>query len=54
MDQTLDPLKLAEQMQNLNAGNLSFITIPWDGFATTSVGGVVVVHPAQCVRASRR
>jgi LCP family protein required for cell wall assembly len=47
MDQTLDPLKLAEQMQNLNAGNLSFITIPWDGFATTSVGGVVVVHPAQ-------
>ena len=47
MDQTLDPLKLAEQMQNLTAGNLSFITIPWDGFANTSVGGVVVVHPAQ-------
>jgi LCP family protein required for cell wall assembly len=47
MDQTLDPLKLAEQMQNLTAGNLSFTTIPWDGFANTAVGSVVVVHPAQ-------
>jgi LCP family protein required for cell wall assembly len=47
MDQTLNPLKLAEQMQNLTAGNLSFTTIPWDGFADTSVGSVVVVHPAE-------
>jgi anionic cell wall polymer biosynthesis LytR-Cps2A-Psr (LCP) family protein len=47
MDQSLDPLKLAEQMQNLTAGNLSITTIPTDGFADEDVGNVVVVHPAQ-------
>jgi LCP family protein required for cell wall assembly len=47
MDKTLDPLKLAEQMQNLSAGNLIFTTIPTDGFATEDVGSVVVVHPSQ-------
>ena len=47
MDQSLDPLKLAEQMQNLTAGKLSFSTIPTDGFANEDVGSVVVVHPAQ-------
>jgi LCP family protein required for cell wall assembly len=46
MDKTLDPLKLAEQLQNLSAGNLAFTTIPTDGFADTDVGSVVVVHPA--------
>ena len=46
MDKTLDPLKLAEQLQNLSAGNLTFTTIPTDGFATEDVGSVVVVHPA--------
>jgi LCP family protein required for cell wall assembly len=47
MDDTLDPLKLAAQMQDLTAGNLSFTTIPTDGFANEDVGSVVVVHPAQ-------
>jgi LCP family protein required for cell wall assembly len=48
MDETLKPLNLAEQMQNLTAGNLSFLTIPTDGFDDdTPVGSVVVVHPAQ-------
>jgi LCP family protein required for cell wall assembly len=47
MDQTLDPLKLAEQMQNLTAGNVRFATIPTQGFATEgSVGDVVVVDTA--------
>jgi LCP family protein required for cell wall assembly len=46
MDKSLDPLKLAEQMQNLSAGNLAFTTIPTDGFASEDVGSVVVVHPA--------
>lgn len=47
MDDNLNPLQLAEQMQNLTAGNLSFSTIPTDGFANEDVGSVVVVHPAQ-------
>ncbi len=47
MDDSLDPLKLAEQMQNLTAGNLTFTTIPTDGFADTDAGSVVVVNPAQ-------
>jgi LCP family protein required for cell wall assembly len=47
MDQPLDPLKLAEQMQELTAGNLSFVTIPTDGFHTyPGAGSTVVVHPA--------
>jgi anionic cell wall polymer biosynthesis LytR-Cps2A-Psr (LCP) family protein len=48
MDQTLDPLTLAEQMQDLTASNLTFTTIPWDGFDnTTPVGAVVLVNPTQ-------
>ena len=48
MDQSLDPLKLAEQMQALTAGNLSFSTIPTDGFADVpGVGSTVVVNPAE-------
>jgi LCP family protein required for cell wall assembly len=52
MDEHLDPLTLAEQMQDLTAGNLSFTTIPTDGFHTyDGVGSTVVVHPDQ-VRAA--
>jgi LCP family protein required for cell wall assembly len=47
LDETLDPLVLAEQMQKLTAGNLAFTTIPTDGFADTEAGSVVVVHPDQ-------
>ena len=48
MDQSLDPLKLAEQMQALTAGNLSFSTIPTDGFADVSgVGSTVTVNPTE-------
>jgi LCP family protein required for cell wall assembly len=48
MDKTLDPLKLAEQMQSLTAGNLSFSTIPTDGFADVDgVGSTVVVNPTE-------
>ena len=48
MDQSLDPLKLAEQMQALTAGNLSFSTIPTDGFADVSgVGSTVIVNPTE-------
>jgi len=39
----LDPLKLARQMQNLQAGNVKFTTIPTKGFADTDAGNVVVV-----------
>ena len=46
LDKTLDPLKLAEQLQNLSAGNLTFTTIPTHGSHTDDVGSVVVVHPA--------
>jgi hypothetical protein len=46
MDPGLDPLKLARQMQNLQAGNFSFTTIPTKGFADTPVGNVVVVDTA--------
>jgi LCP family protein required for cell wall assembly len=48
MDQSLDPLKLAEQMQALTAGNLTFSTIPTDGFADVSgVGSTVTVNPTE-------
>jgi LCP family protein required for cell wall assembly len=48
MDQSLDPLKLAEQMQSLTAGNLSFSTIPTDGFADVAgVGSTVTVNPTE-------
>ena len=47
MDQSLDPLKLAQQMQNLSAGNVSFTTIPTLGDNPNSpVGDVVVVNTA--------
>jgi LCP family protein required for cell wall assembly len=47
MDQSLDPLKLARQMQNLQAGNVRFATIPTKGFDdNTPVGSVVVVDTA--------
>jgi LCP family protein required for cell wall assembly len=47
VDSTLDPLKLAQQMQNLTAGNVKFTTIPTNGFATEgNVGSVVVVDTA--------
>jgi LCP family protein required for cell wall assembly len=44
-DAKLDPLALANQLQSLTAGNLSFSTIPTDGFANNDAGSVVVVHP---------
>jgi hypothetical protein len=39
MDTTLVPLKLAQQMQNLQAGNFSFTTIPTQGFADENIDG---------------
>ncbi|HEY7049481.1 MAG TPA: LCP family protein [Jatrophihabitantaceae bacterium] len=47
MDNSLDPLKLAEQFQDLSAGNLIFKTIPTHGGEDTDVGSVVVVDPAE-------
>jgi LCP family protein required for cell wall assembly len=47
MDQSLDPLKLAKQMQNLSAGNVTFTTIPTLGDNPNSpVGDVVEVNTA--------
>ena len=47
MDQSLDPIKLAQQMQNLSAGNVTFTTIPTSGDDPNSpVGDVVVVNTA--------
>jgi LCP family protein required for cell wall assembly len=43
MDTSLDPLKLAQQMQNLQAGNVKFTTIPTSGFGTSATDGSVVV-----------
>jgi LCP family protein required for cell wall assembly len=46
-DESLDPLRLAQQMQNLQAGNVRFTTIPTTGFDDNSpVGSVVVVDTA--------
>jgi LCP family protein required for cell wall assembly len=39
MDSSLDPLKLARQMQNLQAGNVAFTTLPTKGFADENIGG---------------
>lgn len=50
MDTTLDPLQLARQMSDLTAGNLTFSTIPTDGFDDTDVGSVVVVHQNEVVQ----
>lgn len=47
MDEDLDPLKLAQQMQNLSAGNVTFTTIPTAGDNPNSpVGDVVEVNTA--------
>lgn len=47
MDESLDPLKLAQQMQNLTAGNVTFTTIPLLGDQTVDgVGDVEVVNTA--------
>ncbi len=47
MDQSLDPTKLAQQMQNLSAGNVTFTTIPVAGDDPNSpVGDVIVVDTA--------
>ncbi len=50
MDPDLVPSKLATQMQNLQAGNFSFTTIPTQGFKDVQIGGqtqnVVVVDAA--------
>ena len=47
MDSSLDPLKLAQQMQNLQAGNVTFTTIPTNGTTDVNgVGNVVVVNTA--------
>jgi LCP family protein required for cell wall assembly len=47
MDKTLDPLKLAQQMQNLSAGNVTFTTIPLSGEQTVDgVGDVEIVNTA--------
>jgi LCP family protein required for cell wall assembly len=51
MDDTLEPLKLAQQMQNLQAGSFTFTTIPTQGFADLEIGGqiqnTVVVDAAE-------
>src|SRR6185312_2147147 len=45
MDDSLDPFKLAKQMQNLSAGNVTFTTIPLLGIRdVTGVGSVVAVN----------
>jgi LCP family protein required for cell wall assembly len=50
MDPDLVPAKLAQQMQNLQAGNFSFTTIPTQGFRDQDINGqiqnVVVVDAA--------
>ena len=47
MDQTLDPLKLGKQMQNLSAGNVTFTTIPLSGEQVMDgVGDVELVNTA--------
>jgi LCP family protein required for cell wall assembly len=51
MDDTLEPLKLAQQMQNLQAGNFTFTTIPTQGYRDEQIGGqiqnTVVVNAAE-------
>src|SRR5262249_37436035 len=48
MDNSMDPLKLAEQFQDLSAGNLVFKTIPIEGFTTNAAGSVEIVKPGKC------
>jgi len=47
MDNSMDPLKLAEQFQDLSAGNLVFKTIPIEGFTTNDAGSVEIVKPGK-------
>lgn len=47
MDNALDPLKLAEQFQDLTAGNLIFKTIPTHGSKNTDAGSALVVEPRE-------
>lgn len=47
MDEDLDPIKLAQQMQNLSAGNVTFTTIPLSGEQVLDgVGDVEIVNTA--------
>jgi len=41
MDNDLEPLKLAKQMQNLQAGKFSFTTIPTQGFRDVEIDGQI-------------
>jgi LCP family protein required for cell wall assembly len=41
MDDTLEPLKLAQQMQNLQAGKFAFTTIPIQGYADENINGQI-------------
>ena len=46
-DEDLDPLKLAQQMRNLSAGNVTFTTIPLSGEQSVDgVGDVLIVNTA--------
>ena len=45
VDDKLNILDLADQMANLSANNIVGKAIPYDGFADTAVGSVVVVEP---------
>jgi LCP family protein required for cell wall assembly len=47
VDDKLNILDLADQMANLSANNIVGKAIPYEGFADTSVGSVVVVDPAK-------
>jgi LCP family protein required for cell wall assembly len=41
MDDTLQPLKLAQQMQSLQAGKFTFTTIPTQGYADEQIDGEI-------------
>lgn len=47
MDNSLDPLRLAQQFQDLSAGNLIFKTIPTHGSQSTDVGDALVVDATE-------
>jgi len=46
LDDSLDPLKLGQQMQSLTADNITSKTIPWSFGPNTPDGSVVYVDPA--------
>jgi LCP family protein required for cell wall assembly len=54
MDNSLDPLTLAQQFQDLSAGNLIFKTIPTHGTQDTDAGNVVVVDPGEVKQFARQ